>query len=123
MIETLAILLACWIGWRHLRDSAERLRSPQLVPLGASRYRRALRRLAQSRYKRSCVTRQQVRVLANLAWRMNGKIGQPPGPVHIMKSVSILPQLYLGPKQPHPCTYMRKGEYGLASIIGQTERP
>lgn len=118
MLEILATLAASWIGWRHVADSMGRLAAPRLVPLGASRYRRALRRLAQHRYTHSCLVRQQVRVLEHLSWQMRGRIGSPPGPVFTMTTVNVLPFIYLN--QEMPTGYVPDPKYrGIAGLLRQ----
>lgn len=91
IIETTAIALAAWVGWKHAGDTWRKI-FPRTTP---GRYRRSLRRMAQRRYLRSTRTRQQVRVLEHVAWQMRADSSPPPVPVHTMVSVNVLPWLYL----------------------------
>jgi|SRR5688572_3028237 len=107
IVEIGATLAACWIGWQLLKDSARRIH-PRLT---ARKYRRRLRRLCEIRYRRTTVTRQQVRVLEHFGWQMRADGSLPPNMVHCMRSVDVMPfiqppKLTVFPPHPDGCTGM-----------------
>lgn len=88
IIETTAIGLTAWLAWRHGRETYERIFHP--VKFTPGRYRRALRRMCQRRYRRGANVRQQVRALEYCAWQMRGCIDKPPPMPITMQSVPVL---------------------------------
>lgn len=121
MIEIVAILCFCYLAWQHGTEAIERL----LIATGhrrtftPGRYRRALRRFAQRRYRQTVQVRQQVRVLEHIAWQMRRDGSPEPMPVHCMTSEDVLPFLYVRPETPGPIAPTEGRYRGIASLIGQ----
>lgn len=114
IIETAAIGLTAWLAWRHGRDTYERIFHP--VKFTPGRYRRALRRMCERRYRRGASVRQQVRALECLAWDMREQAGlhnDKPRPFSVPQMMYSIPLLRTRPLNRPPDFY----SVGLASLI------